>query len=82
MVHKLVLHKGKIQDVTFSHDEKYVATLGGRDDNKLVIWDVVRRPVACLWLLLWPLRLRGRCCDVLPSAVAQPSNARFLSLCG
>lgn len=42
MAHRLELHKGKIQDVAFSHDEKYIATLGGADDNKLVIWNVVR----------------------------------------
>lgn len=40
IVHKLILHKGKIQDVAFSPNELYMATLGGRDDNKLVIWDV------------------------------------------
>jgi WD40 repeat protein len=37
---KLNLHKGKIQALAFSPDEKFLATLGGRDDNKLVIWDV------------------------------------------
>lgn len=38
--HKLNLHKGKIQAIAFSPDENFLATLGGRDDNKLVIWDV------------------------------------------
>jgi WD40 repeat protein len=37
---RLNLHKGKIQALAFSHDEKYLATLGGQDDNKLVVWDV------------------------------------------
>jgi WD40 repeat protein len=40
IVHKLNLHKGKVQDLAFSSDERFLATLGGRDDNKLVIWDV------------------------------------------
>jgi WD40 repeat protein len=40
IVHKLVLHVGKIQALAFSANEKYLATLGGRDDNKLVIWNV------------------------------------------
>jgi WD40 repeat protein len=35
-----VLHKGKIQGLAFSPNETYLATLGGRDDNKLVIWDL------------------------------------------
>lgn len=41
IVHKLKLHKGKIQDVCFSHDEQYLATLGGIDDNRVVVWEVV-----------------------------------------
>jgi len=40
VVHKLKLHKGKVQSVAFSPTETYMASLGGRDDNKLVIWDV------------------------------------------
>jgi WD40 repeat protein len=47
IVHKLVLHKGKIQDLAFSPGEKYLATLGGRDDNKLVIWDVATGEAIC-----------------------------------
>ena len=39
IVHKLLLHKGSIQDVAFSHDDRFVATLGS-DDNKLVIWSM------------------------------------------
>jgi WD40 repeat protein len=37
---KLHLHKGAVQDVSFSEDEQFVVTLGGRDDNKLVVWRV------------------------------------------
>lgn len=40
IVHKLLLHKGKIQDLAFSYDENYLVTLGGRDDNKIVVWNV------------------------------------------
>jgi len=47
IVHKLVLHKGKVQDLCFSYNEKYIATLGGRDDNKLVIWDVETGQAIC-----------------------------------
>lgn len=42
VLYRLELHKGHVQDVAFSPDEKYVATLGGVDDNKLVIWNLVR----------------------------------------
>lgn len=40
VVHRLKQHKGKVQAMAFSHDERFLATLGGRDDNKLVVWDV------------------------------------------
>jgi len=33
----LKLHKGKIQCLDFSPSSKYLATLGGEDDNKVVI---------------------------------------------
>lgn len=46
-VHYLTLHKGKIQDLAFSRNEKYLATLGGRDDNKLVIWNVETGEAIC-----------------------------------
>lgn len=38
--HKLEQHVGKVQDLAFSSDEQFLASLGGRDDNKLVIWNV------------------------------------------
>jgi len=38
--HKLVLHQGKVEDLCFSPGEKYLASLGGRDDNKVCIWNV------------------------------------------
>ena len=34
------LHRMKVQAIAFSADEKYMATLGGIDDNMLVLWDV------------------------------------------
>jgi len=40
MMHRLKLHKVLIQSLSFSFDEKYLASLGGQDDNTLVIWDV------------------------------------------
>ena len=40
MKHRFKLHKVLIQDLSFSSDEQYLASLGGQDDNQLVIWDV------------------------------------------
>jgi WD40 repeat protein len=40
MMHRLKLHKVLIQSLSFSFDEKYLASLGGQDDNTLVIWDI------------------------------------------
>jgi len=40
-IHKLELHKGKVQDLAFSPKETYLATLGGADDNRIAVWDLV-----------------------------------------
>ncbi len=40
-VHRLKLHKVLIQSLAFSHNEQYLASLGGQDDNTLVIWEVI-----------------------------------------
>ncbi len=47
MAHRLILHKGKVQDLSFSPNEKYLATLGGRDDNKIILWDVETGDAIC-----------------------------------
>ena len=38
--HRLSLHKGAVQHLAFSPDAQYLATIGGRDDNALVLWDL------------------------------------------
>ena len=40
VMHRLALHNGLIQDVAFSPCGTYIASLGGPDDNKLVVWEV------------------------------------------
>jgi WD40 repeat protein len=40
MLHRFKLHKVLIQDLSFSADEQFLASLGGQDDNQLVIWDI------------------------------------------
>lgn len=39
-IHFLKQHIGKVQFVAFSKQSNYLSTLGGQDDNALVIWDV------------------------------------------
>ena len=39
-VHRMKLHKVMIQSLSFSCDESYLASLGGQDDNMLIIWEV------------------------------------------
>eukprot|EP00760_Papus_ankaliazontas_P002061 PhM_4_TR10819/c0_g1_i1/m.6111 len=40
LVHRMVLHKVKVQALAFSSDETYLASIGGQDDNTLVVWDL------------------------------------------
>ena len=37
--YRLLLHKGNIQDVAFSEDGRYLASIG-QEDNKLVLWSL------------------------------------------
>lgn len=47
MLHRMTLHKVKVQALCFSADEKYLASLGGQDDNTLVVWDLVTGRPLC-----------------------------------
>jgi len=40
LVHRMMLHKVKVQALAFSADEQYLASVGGQDDNTLVVWDL------------------------------------------
>ena len=40
VLHRLEQHHGKVQALDFSCDSTYLLTLGGQDDNDLVVWDV------------------------------------------
>ncbi|ESL11658.1 hypothetical protein TRSC58_00587 [Trypanosoma rangeli SC58] len=40
MVHRMLLHKVKVQALAFSKDEKYLVSIGGVDDKAVVVWDV------------------------------------------
>lgn len=48
MLHRLkLLHKVLIKSLTFSFNEMYLASVGGQDDNNLVIWDVETGNALC-----------------------------------
>ena len=47
IVHRLNLHKVKVEALAFSPNEQFLATLGGQDDNNLVIWDVESGTAIC-----------------------------------
>lgn len=47
LMHRMALHKVKIQALDFSCDEQYLASLGGQDDNSLVLWDVATGTAIC-----------------------------------
>jgi WD40 repeat protein len=46
-LHRLLLHKVKVQDLAFSANSAFLATLGGADDNNLVVWDVATGKAVC-----------------------------------
>jgi len=46
-IHRLSLHKVAVTSLSFSFDELYLATLGGQDDNSLVIWDLSNGTAIC-----------------------------------
>lgn len=40
LLHRLFQHRGKVQALDFSCDGKFLVSLGGQDDNDLVVWNV------------------------------------------
>jgi|Transcript_17783 WD40 repeat protein len=46
-IHRLSLHKVAVTSLSFSMNELYLATLGGQDDNSLVIWDLSNGNAIC-----------------------------------
>lgn len=47
MVHKLLQHYKRVQSVDFSCDGQYLTSLGGQDDNDLVVWNVQAGVAIC-----------------------------------
>jgi len=46
-IHRLSLHKVAVTSLHFSINETYLATLGGQDDNSLVVWNVADGQAIC-----------------------------------
>jgi len=40
LIHSLQQHQGEVRALDFNSDSTLLATLGGRDDNDVVVWDV------------------------------------------
>ena len=47
LVHRFSIHKFLIQSLSFSFNEKYLASLGGSEDNYLIVWDVQTGKALC-----------------------------------
>ena len=40
VLHRLIVHKEKVQALAFSPNDQFLASLGGREDNIVLVWDV------------------------------------------
>lgn len=47
LIHRFQIHKYMIQSLSFSYNEKYLASLGGSEDNYLIVWDVHTGKALC-----------------------------------
>ncbi|KAI8622104.1 WD40-repeat-containing domain protein [Chytriomyces sp. MP71] len=47
LLRRLTLHKVKVQALAFSPNDKYLASLGGQDDNSIIIWDLEKGAALC-----------------------------------
>jgi len=47
LIHRLKQHLGRVQSVAFSARSTYLSTLGGQDDNALVVWNADTGEAIC-----------------------------------
>eukprot|EP00286_Rhodomonas_abbreviata_P008950 CAMPEP_0181342680 /NCGR_PEP_ID=MMETSP1101-20121128/31140_1 /TAXON_ID=46948 /ORGANISM="Rhodomonas abbreviata, Strain Caron Lab Isolate" /LENGTH=243 /DNA_ID=CAMNT_0023454175 /DNA_START=104 /DNA_END=832 /DNA_ORIENTATION=- len=47
IVHRLRLHKVRVEAVSFSCNDKWLASIGGEDDNSLVVWNLESGKAVC-----------------------------------
>lgn len=41
------IHKVRVEDVCFTENGKYLISLGGRDDGRIIIWDIENETPLC-----------------------------------
>ncbi|KAJ3079705.1 Cilia- and flagella-associated protein 52 [Rhizoclosmatium hyalinum] len=47
LLRRLTLHKVKVEALAFSPNDKYLASLGGQDDNSVIVWDLEKGAAIC-----------------------------------
>lgn len=47
LIHRLSIHKVLIQALSFSFNDNYLVSLGGIEDNYLIVWDVLSGKALC-----------------------------------
>lgn len=47
LLHRLKQHTTKVQDVAWSESGEYISTLGGQDDNAIVVWNALTGAAIC-----------------------------------
>ncbi|KAJ3019711.1 Cilia- and flagella-associated protein 52 [Thoreauomyces humboldtii] len=47
LLHRFSLHKVKVQALAFSPQSLYLASLGGEDDNSIIVWDLEKGAAIC-----------------------------------
>ena len=47
LIHRLSIHRLSIQSLCFSFNDKYLTSLGGLEDNYLIVWDVQTGKAVC-----------------------------------
>ena len=47
LLHRLKQHTTKVQDVAWSENSDYISTLGGQDDNAIVVWNARTGEAIC-----------------------------------
>ncbi|KAJ1565137.1 Cilia- and flagella-associated protein 52 [Nowakowskiella sp. JEL0078] len=47
LLKRLTLHKVKVQALAFSPNDLYLASLGGQDDNSVIVWDLANGTPIC-----------------------------------
>ncbi|TPX43498.1 hypothetical protein SeMB42_g04690 [Synchytrium endobioticum] len=47
LLRRLALHKVKVQALAFSFSAKFLASLGGEDDNSVIVWDLTSGSAIC-----------------------------------